>query len=133
MSRGERLECRIVGETLAGLLRLGQAEQTRRHRIDSIGRQQLRHLPCLSGIVRSDDQLGAAQVAARETPDARFGEFYRIAGGIAEIERASTALPFKLGLDNDALCREAVAPSVDLLSTCRKAHVAGPASAVGRR
>src|SRR6266508_3081332 len=128
MSGSARFERGIVGETVAGFLGLGQAEQARRHRIYSIGRQQLGHLLSLYGIMRRDDQLPAAQVPAREAPDARLGEFDRIAGGIAKIKRASAALPFELRLDGDTLCCKPAAPLIDLRGACRKARVAGSAS-----
>ena len=58
LRRGHRLDARIVGEGLAGFLRLGETELAGRLRGDAVGREQLAHFGELAGIVRGDDDAG---------------------------------------------------------------------------
>ena len=60
-----------------------------------------------------------------EAPEAGLGEFQRVAGRIAEIQRAGTAGPVEFGLDWDAMGGEPVAPGFDLNAGGGKAQVSG--------
>ena len=53
---GQRLQFRIGGERVAGLVGFGQAERAGRNGVDAVRGQQPRHFAELAGIVRGDDQ-----------------------------------------------------------------------------
>ena len=65
-----------------------------------------------------------------QPPDARFGKFDGIAGGVAQVQRPAPLRPGEGALDGDAGGGEAVVPTVDLRAGGGEAGVTGPGGTV---
>ena len=57
LCRGDRLDLRVGGKAVAGLVGLAEAEIAGRDRLDAVRRQQFPHLGKLAGIVGRDHEL----------------------------------------------------------------------------
>src|SRR5690606_1047423 len=64
-------------------------------------------------------------------PQFGFGDLQRIAGRIAEINRARAVGPVEIGLDGDAMLFQMFPPAVDLRAACGKTYMTRPCRAIG--